>query len=256
MTTTYWNYRQVRLHQGDALATLRTLETASFACVVTSPPYNLGHNHERVKNHRRWQGAYQGFEDKLEHDEYVQYHRAVLEECMRVLQPEGLMWWVHRRRPHPVGQTGIDAVDLILEGFPKRDEIIWHKQGGGIFNLPHRGNKTDNCCYPANKYETVFLLAKTAEAGVTRKVALMEDVWQFRKERVRGHPATFPVGLARRCIEGTDCRGPVLDPFVGTGTTAIAAMLEGRECLGVELVEDTLAIAVDRLERSVMKRLV
>ena len=131
------------LIQGDALQELRLLPDLSFACVVTSPPYNVGHNNEKAGpvggngRKRRWLGQYPGdFDDLVEPEEYIAYQRAVLGELMRVLTPEGLCWWVHRRRPHPTGQEYPGQVDRILAGFAVRAEIIWHKTGAGTFNLP------------------------------------------------------------------------------------------------------------------------
>ena len=232
---------------GDALTELRRLPDCSFACVVTSPPYNLGHQHERARDKkRRWQGQYPGFADKLSAPEYVSYHRAVLEEIMRTLRNDGLVWYVHRRRPDSAGRTEATLLDQVIEGFPVRSEIIWHKPGGGIFNLPHRDNGGP-VCYPAVKYETVFLLAKTECASVDRGIAKLGDVWSIPRERVKGHPAAFPVALAERCIAATSARGPVLDPFVGTGSTALAALRQGRDCTGIELVAETLDLARRRV---------
>jgi site-specific DNA-methyltransferase (adenine-specific) len=60
------------------------------------------------------------------------------------------------------------------------------------------------------------------------------DVWQFNQQRENEHPAPFPVELAKRCIESTDAQ-IVLDPFLGSGTTAIAAEQLGRDWIGIEV---------------------
>lgn len=245
------------LIHGDALQELRRFPDRSFACVVTSPPYNIGHNNEKAGQpdsegfHHRWQGQYPGdFDDLLDPEEYIAYHRAVLGELLRVMQPEGLCWWVHRRRPHPTGQEYPGPVDRILAGFAVRSEIIWHKTGGGTFNLPTGGKKDCPVNYPANRYETIFMLPAAPSGRMDRDVAKETDVWPLRKERVKGHPATFPVELAARCIAGTSAQGPVLDPFMGTGSTALAALAAGRDCTGIELAEETLEIARRRLDRA------
>ena len=236
----------IHLIQGDALERLRRQPSNGYACAVTSPPYNIGHHHQRSRNDRRWEGAYPDFSDRMELEGYVHYHRQVLTELLRVVRPDGLIWWVHRRRPSARGRPDVDVVDRVLEGFPVRDEIIWHKVGGGVFNLPHRGPRPD-VCYPANQYETVFLLAPTPEAGVTKQVAVLGDVWPIARERVPGFPAAFPVALAARCIRGTAAQGSVLDPFMGTGSTAIAAQELGRSVTGIELSAKTLAMSQSRI---------
>ena len=228
---------------GDALTELRRLPDRAFACIVTSPPYNLGHHHEGARGQkRRWQGQYPGFADKLAAGEYVSYHRAVLNEMLRVLHNDGLVWYVHRRRPEIAGRTEAALLDQVIDGYPVRSEIIWHKPGGGVFNLPHRGDGGP-VCYPAVKYETVILMAKSRCASIDRGIAKLGDVWSIPRERVKEHPAAFPVALADRCIAATSAQGPVLDPFIGTGTTALAALQQGRDCTGIELVAETLHLA-------------
>ena len=232
---------------GDALTELRRLPDRAFACIVTSPPYNLGHHHERARGQKRqWQGQYPGFADKLAAGEYVSFHRAALNEMLRVLRDDGLVWYVHRRRPESAGRTEASLLDQVIDGFPVRSEIIWHKPGGGVFNLPHRGDGGP-VCYPAVKYETVILIAKSRCASIDRGIAKLGDVWSIPRERVKEHPAAFPVALADRCIAATSAQGPVLDPFIGTGSTALAALEQGRDCTGIELVSETLEIARRRL---------
>ena len=232
----------------DALEHLRRLPDDSVACFVTSPPYNVGHHHARSHGLRRWQGAYPGFADTLAPDDYVAYHRDVMDQMLRAVHPDGLIWWVHRRRPHATGRTELSLVDRVLEGFPVRSEIIWHKPNGGVFNLPHRSNGNGPVCYPANKYETIFLLAPSPSAGVSRDIALLGDVWIIDKERVAGFPAVYPVELARRCIRGTVPEGLIVDPFLGAGSTVLAARDLGRDAVGIELVPDTLRLAIRRIE--------
>ena len=120
--------------QGDALAELRKLPDDTFAAIVTSPPYNLGDRNPPSKSKRagvRQPGhlpvEYDGFDDNLPPVEYMGYHLQVIRECRRVLKADGLLWYVHRRRPvyNPDGKQSL--VDMVLQGFPIRSEIIWDK---------------------------------------------------------------------------------------------------------------------------------
>lgn len=133
----------VRVVCDDALAALRRQPDDCFAAVVTSPPYNLGHTNPASKSGPggvaragRWRGSYDGHADALPPDEYVAYHRAVLDELLRVLRPDGLIWYTHSRRPRfdPDGQPAL--VDRVLAGFPVRCEIIWDKGGPGVGFCP------------------------------------------------------------------------------------------------------------------------
>ena len=249
-------FSQLKLIQGDALEALRGLPRSSHAVCGTSPPYNIGHNNAKAGlpdaegRKRRWQGQYPGdFDDLLSEDEYVEYHQGVVREIMRVLKPDGLLWYVHRRRPNARGLVNFHPVDWILQPFPVRHEVIWYKANGGTFNLPTGGKKYTPVQYLANRYETIFVVGHPSGGGrVTRDVAKLGDVWEMNKVRVPGHPSPFPVALAARCIAGTACEGPVLDPFLGTGSTALAALAMGRYCTGIELIPETMAIAEQRLE--------
>ena len=237
--------------QGDALAELRELPADSFACIVTSPPYNLADRNKPSKSKR--QGVRQpghlpieyagGFADNLDLGEYVEYHRWTVAECLRVLKPDGLLWYVHRRRPvfDPDGLPSL--VEQVLAGFPVRSEIIWHK-GPGMNHCTAGPGK--GYYYPAPAYETIFLMARDKSALLTRDIAKYGDVWQLARER-NAHPAPFPIPLAARCIDATLAGGPVLDPFIGSGTTALAARAAGREWLGIDQAEEYVQVARERL---------
>ena len=233
----------------DALAALRRQPDGRFAAVVTSPPYNGGHTNPASKSGPggvaragRWRGSYDGHNDALPPDEYVAYHRAVLGELFRALRPDGLIWYVHSRRPryNPDGTPAL--VDRVLAGFPARCEIIWDKGGPGVgFAAP--APAPSGAYYPTPGHETIFLLAAGKRALVRRDIAAAGSVWRIPRERVAGHPAPFPLALATRCIEATVARGPILDPFCGSGTALVAAARLGREFLGIDQSEKYCAIA-------------
>ncbi len=83
--------------------------------------------------------------------------------------------------------------------------------------------------------------------------ALCSTVWKVHTERRDGHPAPFPVELARRCIRLSTWPGEtVLDPFAGTGTTLLAARLLGRRAIGIERSERYCALAVERLAQGAL----
>ena len=226
--------------QGDALAELKKLPDKSFAVCVTSPPYNLGWSNPAIKagkgdgRTRRWKGEYDGFTDRLEPDEYVAYHRAVIAEILRALQTDGLCWYVHRRRPNYKGGYTPALVDLVLAGMPVRSEIIWDKGGPGPGFCA--AGPTGGAYFPTPAYESIFLLAKTQKAQLQRGPAASGDLWNVRRKKEKGvsHPATFPLLLVERCIANTLAQGPVLDPFGGSGTTAAAAAHANRDYLLIE----------------------
>lgn len=239
-----------RIIQGDALEQLRELPANTFAAIVTSPPYNLADRNKPGKSKRGGvlqpghnPVEYVGFSDALDLGEYAHFHRLAMAEMLRVLKPDGLLWYVHRRRPvfDPDGLPSL--AEQVLAGFPVRSELIWVK-GPGLNHCT--AGAGGGYYYPAPSYESIFLLARDKSALLSRHIAKDGDVWRVARER-NPHPAPFPLALARRCIDATLAAGPVLDPFIGSGTTALAAQAAGRDWLGIEQAEEYVQMARERL---------
>ena len=111
----------------------------------------------------------------------------------------------------------------IVEGFPVRQIIIWRRSGGFNFNLQ----------YLLPTYEVIYLICKPAFRLASVEAGDYGDIWKIPQARDNEHPAPFPVEIPRRCIETTGAK-IVLDPFLGSGTTAIAAKLMGIDWVGIE----------------------
>lgn len=236
------------IHQGDSLELMASIPSESVAVTVTSPPYNMGFTNPPEKaGHKpgRHKGGYDDFRDAVPRNEYIGYHRAMLTEIMRVLKPDGLLWYVHRRQSvsAPDGQPFLP--DALLDGFPVRSEIIWDKLSPGAgFSASGRDGRA---FYPTQSYETIFLIAKTFDSGMDRQEAGRGDIWRIPRQTVNGHPAPFPVELAARCILASMCQGLVFDPFMGSGSTALAATKLGRGWLGFERSPQYIKVATQRI---------
>lgn len=228
--------------QGDCLALLPQMPDASVNLVVTSPPYNLlnsSGNGMKNGNGGKWSRAalmhgYSAHSDAMPHDDYVAWQRECLREMLRVLTPDGAIFYNHKWRV----QKGLlqDRAD-IMAGFPVRQIIIWQRSGG--FN--------HNPGYFLPTYEVIYLIAKP-EFRLASKAGGVGDVWRVRQDRGNPHPAPFPVELAQRAIAATTAQ-IVLDPFIGSGTTAVAALLEGRHYVGIDLSEEYCQLAQQRVAR-------
>ena len=216
---------------GDAIDTMRHMETGSVGVVVTSPPYNLRNssgNGMKAKNaHGKWTGAalgegYDGHEDQMPHAEYVEWQRECLSEMMRVVADDGVIFYNHKWRV----QNGLlQDRSEIVHGFPVRQIIIWRRKGGFNFNPG----------YFVPTYEVIYMIAKP-KFRLADKANALGDVWEIRQERNNPHPAPFPLELAKRCISATNA-DVVLDPFIGSGTTAVAARELGRNFIGIDRSE-------------------
>lgn len=230
-----------RVHQGDCLDVMQGLPGESIRLVVTSPPYNIKNstgNGLKNGNGGKWpkaalQSGYAEHDDSMPHEAYVEWQRACLTEMMRLLRPDGAIFYNHKWRV----QNGLlqDRADIV-EGFPVRQILIWLRAGGINFNPG----------YFLPNYEVIYLIAKP-EFRLAPKANAVGCVWQITQESDNPHPAPFPVELASRCIESVG-EGPVLDPFIGSGTTAIAAEKAGLEWIGIDKSEAYVRMAEKRLE--------
>ena len=231
-----------QIHQGDCLALLARMPDAAVNLVVTSPPYNLlnsSGNGMKNGNGGKWARAalmqgYAAHGDAMPHHDYVDWQRRCLSEMLRVLTPDGAIFYNHKWRV----QRGLlqDRADII-DGFPVRQIIIWQRSGG--FN--------HNPGYFLPTYEVIYLIAKP-EFRLAPKAGGVGDVWRIRQDRGNPHPASFPVELAQRAIAATTAQ-VVLDPFIGSGTTAVAALLEKRQYVGIELSEEYCNLARNRIAK-------
>ena len=167
-------------------------------------------------------------------DEYVAWQRECLTEMMRLLVPEGAIFYNNKWRV----QGGLlQDCGEIVDGFPVRQIIIWVRSGGMNFNPG----------YFLPTYEVIYLIAKPG-FRLTKGANRLGDVWPITQTKDIPHPAPFPVDLAERCILSVPAdTGAILDPFMGSGTTAIAAGMCDREWIGIEKSEKYCRIANERI---------
>ena len=238
--------------QGDALAELQKLADSSFAVCVTSPPYNLGWTNPAAKagyKTGRHRGEYADFDDRLPRNEYIEYHRNVLSEIMRVLEDDGLLWYIHCRQSVSFPDENVPLVEDVIRGFPRRAEIIWDKGTPGPGFVA--AGRTGGAFFPTARYETIFLIAKSRTALLDRKLAGQGNVWNIPRDRGNKHPAPFPVTLVDRCLASTLAEGPVIDPFGGSGSTAISADRQGRDWTLIELSPTYIEAARERISTGI-----
>jgi site-specific DNA-methyltransferase (adenine-specific) len=226
---------------GDSLSVMRQMPGDSVDLVITSPPYNIKNSTGNGLKHGtktgKWssaalQNGYSHHDDNMPHEEYEKWQNACLKEMFRLLKPSGAIFYNHKRRV----QGGLlQDRDAILEGLPVRQIIIWKRAGGINFNPG----------YFLPTHEVIYLIPKP-EFKLVPKANAYGDVWEFNQEMKNSHPAPFPLALPQRCIESTDAN-IVLDPFMGSGTTALAAKLLGKKYIGIEISEEYVEMANDRL---------
>jgi modification methylase len=229
-----------RLICGDSLETMRQIPDESVDLVVTSPPYNLKNSSGNgMKDGRggKWSNAkllngYAAHSDNMPHDKYSEWQRACLTEMLRVLKDDGAVFYNHKWRV----QRGLlqDRQDIVT-GFPVRQIIIWRRKGGINFNPG----------YFLPTYEVVYIIAK-AKFRLAPKANAYGDIWEFTQDMNNPHPAPFPEVLIERIVSSTKAK-IILDPFMGSGTTAAVAKKLKRSYIGIDVAPEYCKMAKKRL---------
>ena len=227
---------------GDAIQEMKKISDKSIDLIVTSPPYNLKNssgNGMKYKGYGKWANSalvngYSTYDDNMPYAEYVKWQRECLNEMMRVLKDDGAIFYNHKWR---VQKGLIQDRHEIIQGFPVRQIIIWKRKGGINFNPG----------YFLPTYEVIYLIAKP-EFKLVPHANAVGDVWEFPQEMKNKHPAPFPVSLIERIISSTKAK-IVLDTFMGSGTTAVAAKKLGRDFIGIEIAPEYCEMSRERLAK-------
>ncbi len=251
-----------KLLVGDARR-MDEVPDASVALVVTSPPYFAGKEYEASLGAGGVPGTYL---------EYLELLRDVFAECVRKLEPGGrIAVNVANLGRRPYRSLSADVISILQDDLRLllRGEIIWLKQRGssgscawGSFQRaanPVLRDLTERVVVASKGRFDRALAADIrarsslpSESSMTRDDFMENtlDVWEIPSERATrvGHPAPFPVELPARLIDLYTYRGDlVLDPFVGSGTTAVAAVRSGRHYAGYDLDETYIRLAEARV---------
>jgi len=228
---------------GDCLNVMRTMPDKCVDLVVTSPPYNLKNSTGNgMKDGRggKWSGAalvngYSNHSDDMPHEEYAKWQRDCMIEMFRLLKDDGAIFYNHKWR---VQDGLLQGREDIVGSFPVRQIIVWRRKGGINFNAG----------YFLPTYEVIYLIPKP-KFKLAPKANAYGDVWEFTQEMNNLHPAPFPVALIDRIISSTTAK-IILDPFSGSGTTAIVALGLKRNYIGIELSPDYCEMSEKRIEKN------
>jgi len=227
---------------GDVIESMKKIPDRGIDLVVTSPPYNLKNSTGNgMKDGRggKWANAalqkgYSHHDDCMPHGKYVKWQKDCLNEMMRVISDDGAIFYNHKWRV----QGGLlqDRQDIVGD-FPVRQIIIWKRKGGLNFN---KG-------YFLPTYEVVYLIAKS-KFKLVSKANAHGDIWEFTQDMNNEHPAPFPVALIDRIISSTNAK-LILDPFIGSGTTAISAINSKRDYVGIDISPEYCKMAEKRIKQ-------
>lgn len=235
-----------RLICGDS-RNMTPIRSNSVALMVTSPPYHVGKEYDT--------------DDSF--DDYLDMLRDVFIESYRVLEPGGravINIANLGRKPYIPLTSYVDAICLDI-GYLPRGQIIWQKAAGAGGNCAWGTWKSAQNPVLRDLHEYLLVYSKgrfdramKGESTITDKEFLEYtlSVWNVRPESAKkiGHPAPFPLEIPRRFIKlYTYKNDVVLDPFIGAGTTALAALQEGRRYYGYDNDCSYIKLAEDRIEK-------
>jgi len=260
ISETFSNSEHIVVYQGDCLKLLSTIPDESLQLIVTSPPYNIGKEYEK----------------RLKLETYLEQQAAVIRECVRSLSPRGSICW---QVGNYVDNGSIIPLDTVLYpiftnlGLKMRNRIIWHFEHGlhcsrrfsGRYETIIWFTKSDDYVfnldpirvpqkYPGKKY------FKGPNAGKHSCNPLGKnpgDFWvipNVKSNHVEktDHPCQFPVELVERLVLSMTNEGDwVFDPFLGTGTSIIAAIRRNRRGIGAEVVPQYVRLAKQRIEQEI-----
>lgn len=221
----YYQDEQVTLYHGDALEVLPVLTPGTAHAIVTDPPYVIG-----AVSAGSLSSKSGGWGDMMNSALwFTSWYRLTAQ----VLKSAGALWSFCNWRTLPVVMRA--ASDA---GLPVESVLVWDKEWIGPGG--QRGLRPS--------YELVVLIPREQFAVGNRGVA---DIWRHKvgSYKPNGHPAEKPEGLVRRIIQVSDVPsgGLVVDPFIGSGTTALAAKSLGVRCIGIEYEERWCELAASRL---------
>lgn len=266
MGVTYSSKNDVTLKTQDCLKFLASIRTNSAQLVITSPPYNVGKE----------------YETNLTLAEYEAFQKQVIDECVRIVRPGGSICW--QVGTFMRGSNWIRPLDLVIdplfEAVPQsaklrlRNRIVWHFEHGMHCESRFSGRHEVILWYTKGD-EYKFNLdevrvpqkypGKTHHKGPRRgqysgnpKGKNPGDSWlnipnvkANHVEKEREHPCQFPVEVPRRLILALSDRNDlIVDPFMGVGTTAVAAIITGRRVAGCDIVGRYTAIARRRIRKA------
>lgn len=242
------------LFHGDALSTLSNqVASQSVDLIFVDPPYNIG---------KRFSNFYDKWESE---DKYATWVYNVLEECTRVLKPNGSMYVMASTQAMPYFDLYLRKTMTILS------RIVWHYDSSGVQATKYFGSMYEPILYCVkDKGNYIFNsddIKIEAKTGAKRKLIdyrktvprqynsekVPGNVWYFprvryRMEEYENHPSQKPESLLERIIlASSDASNIVLDPFAGTFTSACVAKRLGRNSISIESQEEYLKIGLRRI---------
>lgn len=224
------------IYNEDCLETLARMEDNSIDLIVTSPPYNKNF-YATSKKDGNWHNVinYENYNDSIEPKEYENWQRKIISECLRVLKLSGSLFYNHK--DILVG-GGIVCPSYVYD-FNVHQQIIWDRS-----NSPMIGERY---FLPITEYIYWIVKDKKQFFFDKSKSAFKSTIWRMNVDK-NPHPAPFPYIMAANIINCCSKEGDIVyDPFMGSGTTALASVKLGRHYIGSEISENYISMANEKI---------
>jgi adenine-specific DNA-methyltransferase len=247
------------IYPGDCTKLLSQIPDKTVKLVVTSPPYNIGKPYEK----------------RLHLDDYLHQQEKIIKECVRVLDDRGSICW---QVGNYVNNGEIVPLDIAL--YPIFSSLKLHLRNRIVWTFEHGLHASKRF---SGRYEVILWFTKNNDytfnldaVRVPQKYANKKyykgpkkgelscnplgknpgDIWQIPNVKANHvektiHPCQFPVELIERLVLSLTNEGDsILDPFMGVGSTAIAALLHKRKAVGAEIVQEYVETAKTRVRQA------
>lgn len=255
----YFENKNFILYNDDCIELMNKIPKESIDTTITSPPYNIGKEYEKVKPI----------------DEYVSWCESWIKQIYELTKPTGnfllnvgYLEVPDKGRNVPItyllwDKTPFYLIQEIIWNYgagvtckkilsPRNEKILWYVKNKNDYTFNLDPIRDPNVKYPNSK--------RNGKLRVHPLGKNPSDVWQIAKvtsgrkrsskERTK-HPAQFPNELIEKFVKGFSNPDDIIfDPFIGSGTTAEMALKHNRKCIGIEIREDYCEIAVDRIKNS------
>lgn len=243
MIKPYYEEENIIIYNDNCLDAIKELQDESIDLVVTDPPYNIGDTNKRTKvgnkivpNMEAW-GEWDNY-DKKEYDEFI---FKLIAEMYRVLKKGGSFYMFSARE-----DNGFFIREAVRVGFTYRNQLAIIKTNP----LPH---------FVKNNYRSAFELCFYVTKGKPKTFNFLSqqdciNIYPYIiGKKYTKHPTEKPLVFIEKIVKiSSNENDTVLDPFIGSGTTAVACKNLNRKCIGVEINKKYCDMSIKRLEYGVL----
>ncbi|MBC7327657.1 site-specific DNA-methyltransferase [bacterium] len=232
------SFKVDQIYCGDALELMKGIPDATIDLVITDPPFAIDFRANRSNYNRAQERVLEGY-NEIPREKYYDFTLTWMKEVHRILKETGSMFvfsgWTNLK-------DILNAIDEV--GFVTINHLIWKYQFG-VFTKRR---------FVTSHYHILFVAKNENKYKFNKIEHYPEDVWVVKREYWTGKiktPTKLPLALVKKIILFASDEGDIVfDPFIGSGTVAVAAKILKRHFLGFEIVPQYYRLALERLSNA------